>query len=146
MQLLSLCICICVVCIEKCGRVSRGSSTTYQANTYMAYFTPTNSQHQVPPLRVLSTMVSVGRLLGLIALLMLVATLVCTGVRSEKSTAEEIKDTISEWRDMIVSSVSNKLDEITDFDTISRIIDATLEEDCELEPCKPGKKVLILFF
>lgn len=104
----------------------------------MAYFTLTNSQHKVPSLRVLSTMVSVGRLLGLITLLF-VATLVCTGVRSEKSTAEEIKDTISEWRDMIVSSVSNKLDEITDFDTISRIIDATLEEDCELEPCKPGK-------
>lgn len=92
-------------------------------------------------------MVSVGRLLirlGLIGLL-LVATLVCTGVHSEKSTAEEIKDTISQWRDLIVSSVSNKLDEISDFDTISRIIDATLEEDCELEPCKPGEFVIITF-
>jgi len=104
----------------------------------MAYFTPNNSQHQVPSLRVLSTMISVGRLLGLIATLLIVATLVCTGVSSEKSATEEIKDTISQWRDMVVSSVSNKLDEITDFDTISRIIDATLEEDCELEPCKPG--------
>lgn len=40
---------------------------------------------------------------------------------------------------------SSKLDEIkiTDFDTIGKILDATIEEDCELPSCPSGYSILI---
>ncbi|EFX86064.1 phospholipase-like protein A2, group [Daphnia pulex] len=48
-------------------------------------------------------------------------------------------DAIVGWGDQIFSTISQKMNELTDFDTIKQIIDATIEEDCYVEECPAGR-------
>ena len=61
----------------------------------------------------------------------------------EKKTADDIGIFIKGWGDKIFSAVKEKFDELADFETLSQIIDATIEEDCYLEECPPGMYMYI---
>ena len=60
-----------------------------------------------------------------------------------KKTADDIGIFIKGWGDKIFSAVKEKFDELADFETLSQIIDATIEEDCYLEECPPGMYMYI---
>jgi hypothetical protein len=55
-------------------------------------------------------------------------------------------DAIVGWGDQIFSTISQKMNELTDFDTIKQIIDATIEEDCYVEDCPAGKMAYSSFY
>ena len=55
------------------------------------------------------------------------------------SVANEIGNIISGWGDKIVGTLRGKLEELTDLNMISQVIDAAIEEDCSLSDCPIGK-------
>lgn len=60
---------------------------------------------------------------------------------SNKSATTEVDDILTNlgiWGDTIIAKIRKMFDDFTDFDALSQIIDATIEEDCYIEDCPEG--------
>lgn len=55
-------------------------------------------------------------------------------------------DIVADWGDQIFTKISEKVNALTDFDAIRQIIDATIEEDCDMEDCPSGNTRLYFTF
>ncbi len=82
----------------------------------------------------------------MIILAILCTLMACHASIDKKGAAHEFGDAIVGWGDQIFTTISEKMNELTDFDTIKQIIDATIEEDCYVEECPAGKMAYSSFY
>ena len=70
--------------------------------------------------------------------IMLTLFIMCAFLVSQASLQLKEKKTADD-----IGIFKEKFDELADFETLSQIIDATIEEDCYLEECPPGMYMYI---